>query len=223
MITIENISRSFKEGKGALTVLENLSLSIEKGAKVALMGASGSGKTTLLQIIGGLDRATSGRIVIDQQEVSAFTGKALAAFRNNHLGYVFQFHHLLSDFTALENCFMPGMIRGDERSALVDRAKELLTTVGLNDRLSHHPAELSGGERQRVALARALFNNPSLILADEPTGNLDHENSQQFLDTVHDLNYKNGQTFLIATHDDEVARAMDYCLVLEGGTVHKRG
>lgn len=223
MIDIQHITKQFSEGRGVLTVLQNLSFSIKPGEKVAIMGASGSGKTTLLQIIGGLDRTTSGSVRIDGQELSRLDSKSLAHFRNTSLGFIFQFHHLLSDFTALENVFIPGLIQKKNRKELEKRAKDLLKDVGLDKRFSHLPSELSGGERQRVALARALFNNPALILADEPTGNLDRENTRHFLEIVDTLNKKNRQTFLIATHDEEVADFMDYRLILENGSVVKRG
>lgn len=223
MVEVKDICRSFKESDGSeLEILKNISFTIQKGDKVALMGASGSGKTTLLQIIGGLDRQTSGEIWIDGNECGRLSSKELAKFRNETLGYIFQFHHLLSDFKAIENVAMPGIIGGMSRKEASERAKKYLEMVGLSERLEHHPAELSGGERQRVALARALFNSPSLLLADEPTGNLDSENSQHFLDIISDLNKNEGQTVLIATHDNRVADAMDYCLIIEDGVVVRR-
>ncbi len=221
MLKIDSITRQFDEGGSTLTVLENLSLEIEQGAKVALMGASGAGKTTLLQIIGGLDKPTAGSVSMNNIAMHNLNKKAMAKFRNNELGFIFQFHHLMSDFTALENAYMPGMISGMSRNECARKAEGLLKTVGIAHRASHHPGELSGGERQRVALARALFNDPSLILADEPTGNLDRENRYAFLDLVDKLNKETNQTFLIATHDDEVAAAMDYRLILENRTVRK--
>jgi lipoprotein-releasing system ATP-binding protein len=221
MLKIDNISRSFKEGKGELTVLDSLSFEIEKGERVALMGASGAGKTTLLQIIGGLDRPTGGEVFVDGLAVGNLKGGALATFRNRSIGFVFQFHHLLSDFTALENVMIPGLIAKVSKAECETRAMELLEQVGISNRATHHPAEMSGGERQRVALARALFNKPDLILADEPTGNLDRENSDHFLELVAKLNKENGQTFLIATHDELVAEAMDYTLKLANHEVTK--
>ncbi len=221
MLKIDSITRQFNEGGSTLTVLENLSFEIEPGAKVALMGASGAGKTTLLQIIGGLDKPTMGEISMNNILMNKLSDKKMAKFRNDELGFIFQFHHLMTDFTALENAYMPGMIAGMKRTDCIERAKKLLEQVGVAHRGSHHPGELSGGERQRVALARALFNNPSLILADEPTGNLDRENRHAFLDLVDRLNSETNQTFLIATHDDEVASAMDYRLILDNKTVYK--
>ncbi len=221
MLTIENITRRFTEGDSTLTVLERLNFTIEPGTRAALMGASGSGKTTLLQIIGGLDRPTEGSVKINGTEIGKMSEKALAKFRSEQLGFIFQFHHLMSDFTAIENVYIPGLIAGKSKTFCEQRAMELLREVGVDHRAKHHPGELSGGERQRVALARALFNKPALILADEPTGNLDRENRQHFLDLVERLNRETGQTFLIATHDDDVASAMDYRLILEDKQITK--
>jgi len=221
MLTIENITRRFTEGDSTLTVLERLNFTIEPGTRAALMGASGSGKTTLLQIIGGLDRPTEGSVKIKGVEIGKMSEKALAKFRSEQLGFIFQFHHLMSDFTAIENVYIPGLIAGKSKTFCEQRAMELLREVGVDHRAKHHPGELSGGERQRVALARALFNKPALILADEPTGNLDRENRQHFLDLVERLNRETGQTFLIATHDDDVASAMDYRLILEDKQITK--
>lgn len=222
MLKVHEITRTFADAHKKLTVLDNLSCSVEKGDMVALMGASGSGKTTLLQIIGGLDQPTSGEIHIDDVDITNLIGDEQASFRNSDIGFVFQFHHLLPDFTAVENAMFPGIIAGVDRKECLERATALLSDVGLSDRLDHHPAELSGGERQRVALARALFNRPSLILADEPTGNLDKENTAHFLELIKEHNKKHNQTFIIATHDEEVARALDYRLELSQGTVTKK-
>lgn len=223
MIQVTGLSKDFPEGNGFLSVLKDLSFTIHEGDKVAIMGASGSGKTTLLQILGGLDTPTKGAVVIDGAPLKMNSDKELAQFRNKYLGYVFQFHHLLSDFSAIENVIIPGMIAGLSKKEAMKRAADLLTEVGLSHRLNHNPGTLSGGERQRVALARALYNAPALVLADEPTGNLDKENTEHFLEIIDRLNKKNKQTFLIATHDDSVASEMDYTLVLEDGKVLKRG
>lgn len=221
MLSIENITRRFSEGDSLLTVLENLNFTIQPGTRAALMGASGSGKTTLLQIIGGLDQPSEGSVKIKGIEIGKMNQKDLAKFRSEQLGFIFQFHHLMSDFTAIENVYIPGLIAGKPKSECIDRAMELLREVGVDHRSKHHPGELSGGERQRVALARALFNKPALILADEPTGNLDRENRQHFLDLVARLNRETGQTFLIATHDEDVAAAMDYRLILNDKQITK--
>jgi len=186
---------------------------------VALVGVSGAGKTTLLQILGGLDRATSGSVEIAGRELSSMTPRQTAEFRNRSIGFVFQFHHLLPDFTALENVFIPGLIGGKERRECELRARELLEEFGLSRRLTHYPSELSGGERQRVALARAMYNKPDLVLADEPTGNLDRENSEQMLQMLIKANREFGQTFLVATHNQRIAEGMRRTLFLDDGKV----
>ncbi len=221
MLKIDSITREFTEGGTTLTVLKDLTFAIEPGSKVALMGASGAGKTTLLQIIGGLDKPTSGTVSINETAMHHLKEKTMAEFRNKNLGFIFQFHHLMADFTALENVFMPGLISGMSKLSCKKKATSLLMEVGVNHRAKHHPGELSGGERQRVALARALFNDPALILADEPTGNLDRDNREHFLRLVDKLNREKKQTFLIATHDDDVAEAMDYKLILRDKQVYK--
>ncbi len=221
MLQIEGITKRFAEGHSSLTVLENLTFAVEPGTRAALMGASGAGKTTLLQIIGGLDRPSEGSVKIKGIEIGKMNEQALAKFRSEQLGFIFQFHHLMSDFTALENVMIPGLIAGKTRATCIKRGRELLAEVGVKHRATHNPGELSGGERQRVALARALFNEPALILADEPTGNLDKENRLHFLDLVERLNRETGQTFLIATHDEDVASAMDYRLILNDKQITK--
>ena len=221
MLKIESIVKTFVDAGESLTVLEDLSFSVEKGAKVALMGASGAGKTTLLQIIGGLDRPTAGKVAINDIEIHHLKEAPMASFRNENLGFIFQFHHLMSDFSAIENVMIPAMIGGVNRNNAYTKAQELLDIVGVAHRETHYPGELSGGERQRVALARALVNDPALILADEPTGNLDKENRLHFLELVNTLNREKGQTFLIATHDDDVANSMDYTLRLNDKKVYK--
>lgn len=223
MIEVLNVTKRFREGSGYLTVLNDLSFTINEGDKVAIMGASGSGKTTLLQILGGLDIPSAGSVIIDRAPLNLHKGRELARFRNKYLGYVFQFHHLLSDFSAIENVIIPGLIAGMKKGDALKRAAQMLADVGLSHRLNHNQGTLSGGERQRVALARALFNKPALVLADEPTGNLDKENTEHFLEIIDTLNKKNKQTFLIATHDDAVASEMDYTLILEDGKILKRG
>ena len=219
MVTVRNIEKTFTEAGRNLTVLKDLNFEVKKGEKIALMGASGSGKTTLLQILGGLDLPTTGEVIINDKSIALLSHNEQALFRNQTIGFVFQFHHLLPDFNALENTMMPGIIAGRKHQECREEARELLQTVGLSQRVDHFPAQLSGGERQRVALARALFNKPALILADEPTGNLDAENTAQFLELISEHNQKQGQTFIIATHDNSVAEALDYRLLLTQGTV----
>jgi len=219
MLTVTNVSKSYIDDAGELPVIRNASFSIAKGEMVALVGVSGSGKTTLLQMLGGLDRPTSGSIRISERELSKLSAGELSVFRNTQLGFVFQFHHLLPDFTALENVIIPGMIGGRRREECWPRARELLDIFGLSQRLTHYPSELSGGERQRVALARALFNKPSLVLADEPTGNLDREHSRQLLTMFRAANRELGQTFLVATHNERLAEGMHRIMYIEEGTV----
>ena len=218
MVQVRNITKTFADAGRSLTVLDNLNFEVTQGDKVALMGASGSGKTTLLQILGGLDTPTEGSVTINNRLISNLSATEQAQFRNQTIGFVFQFHHLLPDFNALENTMMPGIIAGKKMSQCKEEAREILASVGLSDRIDHFPSELSGGERQRIALARALFNNPALILADEPTGNLDAENTAQFLELIANHNNR-GQTFIIATHDTHVAHALDYRLELQKGTI----
>ena len=222
MIKVENLTKTFKSGSEELTVLKNLSFEIADGARVAMVGASGTGKTTLLQIIGGLDKPTSGSIYVDGQNINKLKERELSAFRIKNMGFVFQFHHLLPDFTALENIMIPGLVAKISQKAAQNRATQLLEEVGLKDRAKHYPCELSGGERQRVALARALFNEPNIVLADEPTGNLDLENTKSFIETIFRISSQNKSIFLIATHDDVVANSLDYRLSLSGGALERK-
>lgn len=219
MIQIEHVAKTFRDESGDLNVLQDVSFSLSKGEMVALAGVSGVGKTTLLQILGGLDSATAGTVSIDGKMLHELSPRELATFRTHFIGFVFQFHHLLPDFTALENTFMPGLIAGRRRQECTGRAKELLDAVGLSARVGHYPAELSGGERQRVALARALFNEPALVLADEPTGNLDRENGKLLLELFRKANEKFGQTFLVATHNIQLAEGMRRTLYLDQGRI----
>lgn len=220
MVDVSKLTKTFTDDAGPFDVLKDMDLSIERGEMVSLVGASGAGKTTLLQILGGLDRPTSGKVTIDGDELLSLRSKDLARYRALKIGFVFQFHHLLPDFTAIENVFLPGMIAGKKSSECVARAKDLLDIMGLSNRTSHHPSELSGGERQRVALARALFNEPALLLADEPTGNLDTENSLHMLELIKRTNKELGQTYLVATHNEHLAEAMDRSVhIVDGKTV----
>ena len=215
IIHAEQITRSF----GKLQVLNQVDLIVEKGEIVSITGPSGAGKTTLLQIIGTLDKANSGRVYIDNQEVSAMNGNALAAFRNQHIGFVFQFHHLLPEFTALENVCIPAFIAGKSRSFAEKRAKDLLDFLGLKERMDHKPSELSGGEAQRVAVARALVNQPTVILADEPSGNLDEQNSKDLYGLFHSLRQEFDQSFVVVTHDPMLASQSDRIVKLVDGRV----
>ena len=213
MITIKDIKKSF----GSLEVLKGIDLHIEKGEVVSIVGPSGAGKTTLLQIIGTLDKPDSGSILIDNVNVTTLSQKKLADFRNRHIGFVFQFHQLLPEFTALENIMIPAYIAGTGSKAAKQRAEELLQFMGLSDRAKHKPNELSGGEKQRVAVARALVNNPAVILADEPSGSLDTKNKEELHQLFFDLRDKFGQTFVIVTHDEQLASITDRTIHMRDG------
>lgn len=219
IVEVDTLCKSFTDDDGELPVLKNVSFTIAEGEMVALVGISGVGKTTLLQILGGIDAFTSGSVVVCGKALKGMSATECAAFRNRHIGFVFQFHHLMPDFTALENVMLPGLIQGTSQRDCALRAKELLGIFGLGKRLTHYPTELSGGERQRVALARALFNEPSLILADEPTGNLDRGNGELLLEQFRRANSELKQTFLIATHNSQLTEGLDRMLYIEDGVV----
>ncbi|MBL0126628.1 MAG: ABC transporter ATP-binding protein [Flavobacteriales bacterium] len=204
---------------GDLEVLKGVDLNVAKGEVVSIVGASGAGKTTLLQIIGTLDNADSGTLVIGGKDISALRSNALSAFRNKHIGFVFQFHHLLPEFTALENVMMPGLIAGQSRNNCVPRAEELLSRLNVIARKEHKPGQLSGGEQQRVAVARALFNNPDVVLADEPSGNLDSAHAKELHQLFFELRKEIGQTFVIVTHNEELADMADRKLVMKDGVI----
>lgn len=206
-----------ESGSGKLTVLEDTSIAIEKGSIVTVAGVSGSGKSTLLHILGGLDRPDSGTVLWENQPIYDMPKEELARFRNKNLGFVFQFHHLLPEFTALENIMMPALIRGESPGKAEKRATELLEEFGIPGRAEHRPTQLSGGEQQRVAMARALMNNPDLILADEPTGNLDEENTEILLKLLFDLREMENLSILLITHEKDIARRSDIIYELSKG------
>lgn len=215
MILTTGITKSY----GELKVLKGIDIAIEKGEVVSVVGASGAGKTTLLQIVGTLDRPDSGSVFYNGSDVSKLRGKALSAFRNANIGFVFQFHQLLPEFTALENVCIPAYIAGKSKNEAENRAQELLGFLNLTDRLEHKPSELSGGEQQRVAVARALVNNPSIILADEPSGNLDTENKNELHKLFFRLRDSFGQTIIIVTHDRQLAAMSDRILQIKDGMI----
>lgn len=217
MIELEGITKSF----GSLQVLKGIDLTIAKGEIVSIVGPSGAGKTTLLQIMGTLDRPDSGRVVLNGTEVNRLNEKALSAFRNKEIGFVFQFHQLLPEFTALENVAIPALIRGESAGNARRKAMEMLELMGLQDRASHKPAELSGGEKQRVAVARALVNRPSAVLADEPSGSLDTQNKEELHRLFFDLRDRLGQTFVIVTHDEGLASKTDRTIHIIDGKIKK--
>ena len=215
MIEIKGITKSF----GELQVLKGLDLTIYKGEVVSIVGPSGAGKTTLLQIMGTLDKADAGSVVINGVEVGSLKEKELAAFRNKQIGFVFQFHQLLPEFTALENVMMPALIGGMSSDKAMRKAKDKLAFLGLAERASHKPAELSGGEKQRVAVARALINDPAVIFADEPSGSLDSKNKEELHQLFFDLREKLGQTFVIVTHDEGLAQLTDRTIHMVDGRI----
>ena len=217
MITTRNITKSF----GSLQVLKGIDLHIDRGEIVSIVGPSGAGKTTLLQIIGTLDRPDAGSVCVDSIDTTTLSQQALADFRNRHLGFVFQFHQLLPEFTAVENIMIPAYIAGTSQKQARERAMELLQFMQLTDRATHKPNELSGGEKQRIAVARALVNNPAVILADEPSGSLDTHNKQELHQLFFDLRDRFGQTFVIVTHDEQLATLTDRTIHLRDGIIEQ--
>ncbi len=215
LIKAENIQKSY----GDLHVLKGIDLTVNKGEIVSIIGKSGAGKTTLLHILGTLDNADKGKLWIDGTETQELKLNDLANFRNQKIGFIFQFHHLLTEFTAVENVAMPAFIAGKSKPPSIKRAKELLDYLGLADRIQHKPNELSGGEQQRVAVARALMNDPALVFADEPTGNLDKNTSEELHQLLFRLRKEMGQTFIIVTHNEELAKLSDRTIIMEDGLI----
>lgn len=223
ILKANNISKSFQTlTKVSLQVLKSVSIDIEINKITVIVGASGAGKSTLLHILGGLDRPDSGKVIFNDTNIHKLPDDKLTRFRNHNIGFVFQFHHLLPEFTALENVMLPQMIKGISEKKAANRAKELLSETSLNDRAGHKPAELSGGEQQRVAVARALANNPDLILADEPTGNLDTQNSLILQEIFINLKSKSNKTFVIVTHNQELLSLADNLFEMKDGSIYKK-
>ena len=222
VLECSNVVREFSEGNSTLQVLRGVNITVRPAERLAIIGASGSGKTTLLQIMGGLDDPNSGEVLVDGEAMHGSDEKAKGDLRNRYIGFVYQFHHLLPEFTAEENVAMPLLIRRETKAVALEKARELLGRVGLGERLTHKPGELSGGERQRAAVARALITRPQLVLADEPTGNLDAGNGEHVLSLMLELNRELQTSLVIVTHDHSIADRMDRVLVLEDGRLRDR-
>ena len=217
IITCQNLSKVYQEGRLATTVLDGVNLAVKKGELLAIVGTSGSGKSTLLHLLGALDAPSTGDVIFNGNNIHKLSSKQQAKWRNQELGFVYQFHHLLSEFSALENVAMPLLIAGETIKIAQKKATELLDRVGLSNRIQHRPAELSGGERQRVAIARALINNPSLVLADEPTGNLDAKSAESVYQLLQELNSELDTAFIVVTHDQQLANKLDRQLYMTNG------
>ncbi|HQT81249.1 MAG: lipoprotein releasing system, ATP-binding protein [Ferrovum sp. 37-45-19] len=221
ILEVRNLSKVFTQGQSSIVVLKKINLTVHAGQHVAIIGASGSGKSTLLHLLGGLDRPTEGEVILDGQVLSQLHDKQVGLLRNQKLGFVYQFHHLLAEFSALENVAMPLWIGRQDRESSEQQASLMLEAVGLGHRLGHRPAELSGGERQRAAVARALVNQPRIVLADEPTGNLDRLTAQHVFDLMMQLNRKKGAALIMVTHDLELAARADIQYQLRDGELHQ--
>ena len=219
LLSCQNVSKFYQEGTQQTEVLKQVSFSMQPSELVAIVGSSGSGKSTLLHTLGGLDQPSSGEVFINGQSLQKMTPNALAKLRNQYLGFVYQFHHLMADFTALENVMMPMLIGRQNKGEAQSRAEQMLSAVGLQHRISHRPSALSGGERQRVAIARALVNNPALVLADEPTGNLDHKTTESIFELIQQLNQEKQIAFLLVTHDLSLAEKLNRRLIMQDGVL----
>ena len=221
LLSCQNITKFYQEGTQQTEVLKQVSFSMQPSELVAIVGSSGSGKSTLLHTLGGLDQPSSGEVFIKGQSLQQMTPNALAKLRNQYLGFVYQFHHLMADFTALENVMMPMLIGQQNKIEAQDRAEQILSAVGLQHRILHRPSALSGGERQRVAIARALVNNPALVLADEPTGNLDHKTTESIFELIQQLNQEKQIAFLLVTHDLNLAEKLNRRLIMQDGVLRE--
>ncbi len=221
LLSCQNVSKFYQEGTQQTEVLKQVSFSMQPSELIAIVGSSGSGKSTLLHTLGGLDQPSSGEVFIKGQSLQQMSPNALAKLRNQYLGFVYQFHHLMADFTALENVMMPMLIGQQNKTEAQDRAEQILSAVGLQHRISHRPSALSGGERQRVAIARALVNNPALVLADEPTGNLDHKTTESIFELIQQLNQEKQIAFLLVTHDLNLAEKLNRRLIMQDGVLRE--
>ena len=217
LLECQNINKFYQEGENQTQVLKGVSFAMKPQELVAIVGSSGSGKSTLLHTLGGLDQPSSGEVFIKGQSLQKASESELAKLRNQNLGFVYQFHHLMADFTALENVMMPMLIGRQNKTEAKDRAEKILDAVGLSHRITHRPSALSGGERQRVAIARALVNNPAIVLADEPTGNLDHKTTESIFELIQTLNAEQNIAFLLVTHDMSLAQKLSRCLTMQDG------
>lgn len=222
VITIKNLEKTYKTESETLTILKNLNIEINEGSKFVVVGESGSGKSTFLNIVGGLDKATSGSVTVGPYEITSLNEAGISEYRSRYLGLIFQFHYLLKDFTALENVFLPAYMAGVPKKEAMDKARILLNDVGLSDRTDHLPSQLSGGERQRVAVARSLINDPKVILADEPTGNLDPANAVLIGDLLFSMTEKYNKTLILVTHDMKLAEKGDYIYSIKDGCFNEK-
>ncbi|OOF56554.1 lipoprotein releasing system, ATP-binding protein [Rodentibacter genomosp. 2] len=221
LLECKDINKFYQEGDNQTQVLKGVSFAMKPNELVAIVGSSGSGKSTLLHTLGGLDQPSSGEVFIKGQSLQKASESELAKLRNQNLGFVYQFHHLMADFSALENVMMPMLIGNQNKTEAKDRAEKMLSAVGLSHRIFHRPSALSGGERQRVAIARALVNNPALVLADEPTGNLDHKTTESIFELIQTLNQEQQIAFLLVTHDMELAKKLSRCLTMQDGVLRE--
>jgi lipoprotein-releasing system ATP-binding protein len=217
IISCKNINYRYEDGELSSQIINNLNLEIRSGEMIAILGQSGCGKSTLLNLLGGIDKPSSGQIIINNTDLNGLSETKITQLRSHNLGFVYQFHHLLKDFNALKNVMMPLLIQGVNKHKSKDRAKKMLTKIGLEHRLNHLPSELSGGEKQRVAIARALITQPKCLLADEPTGNLDSKNANEVLNLMIELNQSHDSALIIVTHDEKIAQKMQRILILENG------